>query len=51
VIEKFFTQPKTLSRLHSGIFGPHLPVLASTLDEAKYVRYGCAFGTEVFGAH
>jgi site-specific recombinase XerD len=36
VIEKFFTQPKTLSRLRSGVFGPHLPVLASTLDEAKY---------------
>jgi site-specific recombinase XerD len=36
VIEKFFTQPKTLSRLRSGLLGPHLPALASALDEAKY---------------
>ena len=36
LIEKFFTQPKTLSRLRSNLFGPHLPALASILEEAKY---------------
>ena len=36
MIEKFFTQPATLSRLQSGMFGPHLPAVASSLDQSGY---------------
>jgi site-specific recombinase XerD len=36
MIEKFFTQPKTLSRLHGGLFGLHLSVVAEVLDQAQY---------------
>ena len=36
MIEKFVTQPKTLSRLQSGLLGPHLPAIASTLDQLGY---------------
>src|ERR1051325_1661917 len=36
MIEKFFTQPTTLSRLKSGLFGPHLPTVANALHQAGY---------------
>jgi len=36
MIEKFFTQPATLSRLQSGLLGPHLPAVASVLEQLGY---------------
>ena len=36
MIEKFFTQPATLSRLQSGLFGPYLPTIARALHQAGY---------------
>jgi integrase/recombinase XerD len=36
MLEKFFTQPKTLARLQSGLFGPHLPALVTSLEQAGY---------------
>jgi integrase/recombinase XerD len=36
MIEKFFTQPSTVSRLHAGLLGPHLSTMAEALQEAQY---------------
>jgi len=36
MIEKFFTQQKTLFRMGEGILGPYLPAIAKVLDEALY---------------
>ena len=36
MLEKFFTQPATLSRLQSGLLGPHLPAVANALDQIGY---------------
>jgi integrase/recombinase XerD len=36
MIEKFFTQPKTLLRLHGGLLGPHLSAVAEALGQARY---------------
>ena len=36
MIEKFFTQPKTLSRLHAGLLGLHLSAVAEVLEQAQY---------------
>jgi site-specific recombinase XerD len=36
MIEKFFTQSKTLGRLHAGMLGPYLPGLATTLESSGY---------------
>ena len=36
MIEKFFTQPKTLSRLHAGLLGPHLSAVAEALEHAQF---------------
>jgi site-specific recombinase XerD len=36
MIEKFFAQPKVLTRLRAGILGPHLPAVASSLHRAGY---------------
>src|ERR1700722_19053442 len=40
MIKQFFTQPKVLSRLQEGVFGPYLPVFAASLHEEGYSR-GC----------
>jgi len=36
MIEKFFKQPATFSRLQSGLLGPHLSAVASALDQLGY---------------
>ena len=36
MIEKYFTQPKTIARLHAGLLGPHLSSIAEALDQARY---------------
>jgi site-specific recombinase XerD len=36
MIEKFFRQPKTLSRLQGGLLGLHLSGFAESLDQAHY---------------
>jgi site-specific recombinase XerD len=36
MIENFFTQAATVSRLQSGLLGPHLPAVASALDQMGY---------------
>src|SRR5215469_7553699 len=36
MIEKYFTQPKTVVRLHAGLLGPHLSTIAEALHEARY---------------
>ena len=36
MIKQFFTQPKVLSRLQEGVFGPYLPVFAASLHEEGY---------------
>ena len=36
MIEQFFTQPKVLSRLQEGVFGPYLPAFAASLHEEGY---------------
>ena len=36
MIEKVFTQPKTVSRLHTGLLGPHLSAVAKALERAQY---------------
>ena len=33
MIKQFFTQPKVLSRLQEGVFGPYLPIFAASLHE------------------
>lgn len=38
MLERFFTQPATLSRLQSSVLGPHLPAVADALDQAGYSR-------------
>ena len=38
MIKQFFTQPKVLSRLQEGVFGPYLPVFAASLHEEGYSR-------------
>jgi hypothetical protein len=40
MIEQFFTQPKVLSRLQEGFFGPYLPAFAASLHEEGYSA-GC----------
>ena len=40
MIKQFFTQPKVLSRLQEGVFGPYLPAFAVALHEEGYSR-GC----------
>jgi hypothetical protein len=40
MIEQFFTQPKVLSRLREGVFGPYLPAFAASLHKEGYSR-GC----------
>ena len=40
MIKQFFTQPKVLSRLQEGVFGPYLPAFAASLHEEGYSR-GC----------
>jgi len=40
MIEKFFMQAATLSRLRNGLLGPHLPEVASSLDRSGYSRDG-----------
>jgi hypothetical protein len=40
MIEQFFTQPKVLSRLQEGVFGPYLPAFAASLHEEGYSA-GC----------
>jgi hypothetical protein len=40
MIKQFFTQPKVLSRLQEGVFGPYLPAFAAALHEEGYSR-GC----------
>ena len=40
MIKQFFTQPKVLSRLQEGVFGPYLPVFAASLHKEGYSR-GC----------
>jgi hypothetical protein len=36
MIENFFTQEATVSRLQSGLLGPHLPAVANALDQMGY---------------
>jgi integrase/recombinase XerD len=36
MIEKFFTQPRTVSRLHTSLLGPHLSTMAEALQQAQY---------------
>src|ERR1700733_4209777 len=36
MIEKFFTQPMTLSRLHAGLLGLHLSAVAGGLEQTQY---------------
>jgi len=36
MVEKYFTQPKTVARLHAGLLGPHLSTIAQALHEARY---------------
>ena len=40
MIKQFFTQPKVLSRLQEGVFGPYLSVFAASLHQEGYSR-GC----------
>ncbi len=40
MIKQFFTQPKVLSRLQEGVFGPYLPSFAACLHKEGYSR-GC----------
>ena len=36
MVEKYFTRPKTVARLHAGPLGPHLSTIAQALHEARY---------------
>jgi hypothetical protein len=38
MLEKFFSAPKTLRRLRSGISGPHIDAFADDLEHHGYAR-------------